>query len=112
MSKSLKNFIKIKNLVKEYGYKEIRLLFLLHKYDEVMDFHEKSKDEIDTSTQKKTSSMTEPVEKVKRFKEFFQNVKAVLRQNPIEKDQRWTKIDTVRKPVTQVWIFSYFLHHI
>ena len=43
MSKSLKNFIKIKNLVNEYGYKEIRLLFLLHKYDEVMDFNDKSK---------------------------------------------------------------------
>lgn len=38
MSKSLKNFITIKTLLKQFSARQIRLLFALHKYDSTMDF--------------------------------------------------------------------------
>jgi cysteinyl-tRNA synthetase len=38
MSKSLKNFITIKEILKQYTPNQIRLIFLLHKYDSLMSF--------------------------------------------------------------------------
>lgn len=38
MSKSLKNFITIKEILKSYSSNQIRLIFLLHKYDSLMSF--------------------------------------------------------------------------
>ena len=45
MSKSLKNFLTIRDILKSYNGRQLRLLFLLHKYDTLMDFSENSFDE-------------------------------------------------------------------
>jgi cysteinyl-tRNA synthetase len=79
MSKSLKNFIKIKSLLQVYNARQLRLLFLLHKYDVVMNYTE--------------SSMTEAVEKDKRYTEFFLNLKANMRVHGITEEQKWNEKD-------------------
>lgn len=72
MSKSLKNFIKIKvfifcpllitqDALQKYDARQIRLLFLLHKYDEIMDY---GKD-----------SMSQVLDFDKIFASFFHNIK-------------------------------------
>lgn len=71
MSKSLKNFITIKEMLKLYSQRQVRFLFLLHGWDTLMNFH------LDTS-------MPEAVHKERRFHEFFLNVKAFLRQVDIK----------------------------
>jgi len=38
MSKSLKNFITIKEILKTYSSNELRLVFLFHKYETMMNF--------------------------------------------------------------------------
>lgn len=45
MSKSLKNFITIENLLKHFSARQIRLVFLLHSYDSVMDYFPHREDE-------------------------------------------------------------------
>lgn len=81
MAKSLKNFITIKHILKNYTYKQIRFLFLLHNWESLMNY----------STEK---SMPEAVEKERRFNEFFKNVKAFLRQCDIKStDQKWNTKD-------------------
>ena len=42
MSKSTKNFITIQDALKNYTYKQLRMLFLLHKYNFVMEYNENS----------------------------------------------------------------------
>lgn len=71
MSKSLKNFITIKHILTEYNHRQVRMLFLLHNWDSLMNY----------STEK---SMPEAVEKERQFTEFFKNVKATLRQCDIK----------------------------
>jgi len=67
MSKSLKNFITIKHILTQYTSRQVRMLFLLHNWDKLMNY----------TTEK---SMPEAVEKERQFGEFFKNVKAILRQ--------------------------------
>ena len=67
MSKSLKNFITIKNLLeKQANARQLRLLFLLHKYDVEMNYH-------------KNTALNECIAKDHRYKEFFMTMKACLR---------------------------------
>lgn len=40
MSKSLKNFITIKNILKDYNSNQLRMLFLMNKYNQPMNFSE------------------------------------------------------------------------
>jgi cysteinyl-tRNA synthetase len=81
MSKSLKNFITIKHILTEYTAKQVRMLFLLHSWDSLMNY----------STDK---SMPEAVEKERQFSEFFKNVKAILRQCNIQStEQKWNPRD-------------------
>lgn len=81
MSKSLKNFIKIKEFTKTYSPKQLRFLFLLQKWDKIMNF--------DPAT-----SMTEATAKDKQFKEFFQQAKAIIRNFDIKKNpQKWDETD-------------------
>lgn len=73
MSKSLKNFVKIKvyivfspvltsqDALQKYDARQLRLLFLLHKYDEIMDYG--------------TDSMNQAVDFDKIFASFFHNIK-------------------------------------
>jgi cysteinyl-tRNA synthetase len=80
MSKSLKNFITIQQALEINSARQIRMLFLLHKYNTQMDYGD--------------NTMQHALEAEKRFVEFFHNVKACLRQNGMEKSQKWT-CDTV-----------------
>eukprot|EP00603_Paraphysomonas_imperforata_P006991 CAMPEP_0114448774 /NCGR_PEP_ID=MMETSP0103-20121206/20511_1 /TAXON_ID=37642 ORGANISM="Paraphysomonas imperforata, Strain PA2" /NCGR_SAMPLE_ID=MMETSP0103 /ASSEMBLY_ACC=CAM_ASM_000201 /LENGTH=637 /DNA_ID=CAMNT_0001620825 /DNA_START=13 /DNA_END=1926 /DNA_ORIENTATION=- len=66
MSKSLKNFITIKDSLKTHTSRQIRFLFLLHKYNVPMDYGD--------------GTMNQAVSIEKIFSEFFLNVKAVLRR--------------------------------
>jgi cysteinyl-tRNA synthetase len=76
MSKSLKNFITIQGALTHYSSRQIRMLFLLHKYNAPMDYSE--------------NTLSRAVVTEKSFAEFFHNVKACLRTKDIMQDQRWT----------------------
>lgn len=66
MSKSLKNFITIRQALEVYTPRQIRFCFLLHKYNDPMDYGDET--------------MTQAVSIDRIFSEFFHNVKAVLRR--------------------------------
>ena len=81
MSKSLKNFIKIKDFTKEYTPRQMRFLFLLQRWQVIMNF--------DPNT-----SMEEAIAKDKQFAEFFRNAKANVRNFDIAKHpQKWNEKD-------------------
>lgn len=75
MSKSLKNFITIRQALENNTARQIRMCFLLHKYNAPMDYGDN------------TMSHAISIEKI--FTEFFHNVKAVLREGKITDVQRW-----------------------
>ena len=66
MSKSLKNFITIRQALEKHSARQIRLCFLLHKYNAPMDYGD--------------NTMTEAVNIERILVEYFHNVKAVLRR--------------------------------
>ena len=66
MSKSLKNFIKISEFLNEYTAQQIRILFLLHKWENLMNFDPKT-------------SMIEPWAKDNQFYEFFLKSNAIIK---------------------------------
>jgi cysteinyl-tRNA synthetase len=66
MSKSLKNFITIRQALEVYSPRQIRFCFLMHKYNAPMDYGDN------------TMSQAASIEKI--FSEYFHNVKAVLRR--------------------------------
>lgn len=66
MSKSLKNFITIREALKMYTARQLRFCFLLHKYNAPMDFSDQS--------------LNHAIDIEKIFSEFFHNIKAVLRR--------------------------------
>lgn len=78
MSKSLKNFITIQEALDINSARQIRMLFLLHKYDDPMDYGD--------------NTMTHAVDTEKKFAEFFHNVKAVLRTDggSLKAAQKWS----------------------
>ncbi|TYZ61426.1 hypothetical protein PybrP1_005440 [[Pythium] brassicae (nom. inval.)] len=76
MSKSLKNFVKIQEALRDNSSRQLRFLFLLHKYNVPMDYND--------------NSMDEAVGVDRFFSEFFQNVKAALRALGADKTQKWT----------------------
>lgn len=81
MSKSLKNFIKIKEFTKKYTASQLRFLFLLQKWYKIMNF--------DPET-----SMEEAVAKDTQFNEFFQQASAIVRNFDIKKHpQKWNDED-------------------
>lgn len=75
MSKSLKNFISIREALNENTARQVRLCFLLAKYNAEMDYGD--------------GTMSNTLSKEKMFVEFFHNVKAVLRDGSITDRQRW-----------------------
>uniref|UniRef100_K3WPZ4 cysteine--tRNA ligase n=1 Tax=Globisporangium ultimum (strain ATCC 200006 / CBS 805.95 / DAOM BR144) TaxID=431595 RepID=K3WPZ4_GLOUD len=79
MSKSLKNFVKIQEALMDNTSRQLRFLFLLHKYNVPMDYND--------------NSMDEAVGVDRFFSEFFQNVKAKLRELGVEKSQKWTDVE-------------------
>lgn len=81
MSKSLKNFIKIEDVLKlGYSANTFRLNFLNHKYDSEMDY---TKDGLNAS-----------IEKDKYFKEFFRALKRLLASNNTKMDLKFNEDDT------------------
>jgi cysteinyl-tRNA synthetase len=76
MSKSLKNFITIQQALENNSARQIRLLFLMHKYNAPMDYGD--------------DTMRHAVVAEKLFVEFFHNVKACLRQHGISELQTWS----------------------
>lgn len=79
MSKSLKNFIKISDALEHYGARQLRLAFLLQRYNAPMNYSERAMEEI------------AGVEKY--YSEFFANVKATLRGLPVTVNQHWAQRD-------------------
>ena len=78
MSKSLKNFITIKETLSKHNAKAIRMMFLIHTWSSKMNYDE-------------DKSLTEASEKVRQFSEFFSNVKANIRSTNLSKsNQKWT----------------------
>jgi len=75
MSKSLKNFITIRQALETHTARQIRMCFLLHKYNAPMDYGD--------------NTMSHAVIVEKTFGEFFHNVKGVLREGRIVDVQRW-----------------------
>ncbi|RUP50856.1 hypothetical protein BC936DRAFT_137380 [Jimgerdemannia flammicorona] len=63
MSKSLKNFISIKEALKKYSPRQLRLFFLMHQWDAKIDFGE--------------SSMHETISLEATINNFFVNIKAL-----------------------------------
>jgi cysteinyl-tRNA synthetase len=74
MSKSLKNFITIRQALEVHSARQIRLCFLLHKYNAPMDYGD--------------STMAHAVSIDKIFSEFFLNTKAALRMLDVSNCQR------------------------
>lgn len=80
MSKSLKNFITIKDALNQYTASQLRLTFLLHSWKDTLDYS--------------PSGMGTAIEMERKIQEFFLNVKDCLRssggQDPYPK---WTQQD-------------------
>ncbi|RKP19675.1 cysteinyl-tRNA synthetase, partial [Rozella allomycis CSF55] len=66
MSKSLKNFITIREALAKYSSRQIRLLFLLHSWSDVLDYKE--------------SSMKEAINVEQTLFNFFSNVQTIIRE--------------------------------
>ena len=75
MSKSLKNFITIRQALENNSARQVRLLFLLHKYNAPMDYGD--------------NTMSHAMVTEKIFSEFFLNVKAILREGNLIDPQKW-----------------------
>eukprot|EP00002_Diphylleia_rotans_P004414 TRINITY_DN1324_c0_g1_i3.p1 TRINITY_DN1324_c0_g1~~TRINITY_DN1324_c0_g1_i3.p1 ORF type:complete len:453 (-),score=67.81 TRINITY_DN1324_c0_g1_i3:631-1989(-) len=75
MSKSLKNFITIKEFLKTHTADQWRLLCLLHQYNTTMTYHKESMDLV-LGTERK-------------IKEFFQNTSVLLRKFSTNTTRRW-----------------------
>jgi cysteinyl-tRNA synthetase len=77
MSKSLKNFITIQEALQINTARQIRILFLLHKYNHPMDYGD--------------NTMVHAVDTERKFAELFHNIKAVLRTEPgsLKAPQKW-----------------------
>jgi cysteinyl-tRNA synthetase len=77
MSKSLKNFITIREALADHTARQLRLLFLLQAWHQPMTYDDRS--------------LQEAVAKERTFQEFFHNLRAVFRtQPPIEEaSQVW-----------------------
>jgi cysteinyl-tRNA synthetase len=79
MSKSLKNFVTIRDALDIYTSRQIRFCFLLHKYNSIMDYSD--------------NTMTEAANIEKIFSEFFHNAKAILRRHTAGKGSQYMGSD-------------------
>ncbi|KAK8811438.1 hypothetical protein WA158_003172 [Blastocystis sp. Blastoise] len=79
MSKSLKNFITIKQSLENYTATQMRLCFLLHRWNTTMNYSDGALEEAKT--------------KDKMFNEFFHNIKAILRNTNVDCKQHWNEAE-------------------
>ncbi|GMH84150.1 hypothetical protein TrVE_jg7116 [Triparma verrucosa] len=80
MSKSLKNFITIQQALEQNSARQIRMCFLLHKYNDPMDYGDET--------------MSHAVVTEGNFNKFFLNVKAVLRGEHKDDVAKWGEEET------------------
>ena len=81
MSKSLKNFITIRQALKEHSPRQLRLMFLMQPWDRSMNYSDQTVDDAKA--------------KEKYFKNFFGAVKSVLRNDFVQEEQGVTPADRV-----------------
>jgi len=81
MSKSLKNFVSIQDILSKFTSKQLRMLFLLQKWDSPMNYQrEGTMDEVDV--------------KLTAFESFFQRVQAIEREaSKQEQNEHWSGSD-------------------
>ncbi|KAL7562197.1 hypothetical protein ACA910_013454 [Epithemia clementina (nom. ined.)] len=77
MSKSLKNFITIQQALEINTARQIRLLFLRHRYNAPMDYGD--------------DTMAPTLDLERKFVEFFHNAKAFLRNRTLKENQFWSE---------------------
>ena len=80
MSKSLKNFITIKQILEISSPRILKLYFFLHRYDVVLNYDPEN-------------SLQEAEGKDKRYKNFFGSLSAAIRESSIEPNQKMTAED-------------------
>lgn len=81
MSKSLKNFITIRQALAEHTPRQLRLMFLMQPWDKPMNYSDQTVDDAKA--------------KEKYFKNFFGAVKSVLRNDFVAERQGWNPPDRV-----------------
>jgi cysteinyl-tRNA synthetase len=79
MSKSLKNFITIRQALEEHSPRQLRIMFLMQPWDKPMNYSDQTVDDAKA--------------KEKYFKNFFGAVKSILRQDFVAEAQGWTEMD-------------------
>jgi cysteinyl-tRNA synthetase len=79
MAKSLKNFITIKEALQTYTAKQIRMMFVLHKYDTTMNYSE--------------GALEEAKERERQVSEFVLHARAALRAHRISETQKLKQAD-------------------
>ena len=79
MSRSLKNFITIKEILEIYTSRQLRMLFLLQKWDGVINYS--------------PTSLEESIAKEKQFNEFLMNSACILRNLMLKADHKLTSED-------------------
>ncbi|KAL0479760.1 cysteinyl-tRNA synthetase [Acrasis kona] len=81
MSKSEKNFITIQEALQTYSARQIRMLYLLYKFQDPMDYS--------------IETMEHAINKEKKFNEFFLNVQTLIRSinDQLNTSQKWTKAE-------------------
>ncbi|CAD5219372.1 unnamed protein product [Bursaphelenchus okinawaensis] len=77
MSKSLKNFITIKKALESYTARQLRILFLMHNWTDVLDYS--------------NATMEHALQFEKMTNEFFLNVKDHLRRSSYNSDEYFSK---------------------
>ncbi len=81
MSKSLKNFITIRQALTEHSPRQLRFMFLMQPWDKPMNYSDQTVDDAKS--------------KERYFKNFFGAVKSVLRNDFVAERQGWTQADRV-----------------
>jgi len=79
MSKSLKNFITIRQALQEHSPRQLRLMFLMQPWDKPMNYSDQTVDDAKA--------------KEKYFKNFFGSVKSVLRNDFVKEAQGFAPAD-------------------
>ena len=97
MSKSLKNFITIRQALQEHSARQLRLMFLMQPWDRPMNF----------------SDQTVGAAKAKeaQFKNFFGTVKALIRSKWIEEEVGWRNKEADRALYDQIADCQSKCHH-
>lgn len=79
MSKSLKNFITIRQALQEHSPRQLRFMFLMQPWDKPMNYSDQTVDDAKA--------------KEKYFKNFFGAVKSVMRNDFVSERQGWSAAD-------------------